>query len=423
MISSGGGPWCRRRGRGTPRALFVVQPVEGVGARAARCAGAWAWPASRRVYTGWAYRNPHGRRLEARRAAPICRGRTRSKATKVRHAVDVHPVAAACLCGLAADSRAGVRAAAAMAARRAAGGLVAADADGTAGTAHPPPAAVRPAGLDGAAADGPVLVAVRADAAARRAVAAAVGWRPSGGRCPHWLAPASAAAVPALAGAAHAVGPGERAAHRRRWCAWTCRSRSCRRRCTAFPSRRSATCMSARPSSAATCRPSSSASMGCRPTWWRSPATWSTARCRNWPHHVAPLAGLSSRHGTFFVTGNHEYYSGAHAWVDELRRLGLRVLMNEHVRAAARRRRAGAGWRGRLQRSPFRRVAPQRPAGRHGRRARRSAGARAAGAPAAQRRGGGRRPASTCRSPATPTAASSCRGTCSCACSSLSPPD
>ncbi|HWI11044.1 MAG TPA: metallophosphoesterase [Burkholderiaceae bacterium] len=47
--------------------------------------------------------------------------------------------------------------------------------------------------------------------------------------------------------------------------------------------------------------------------------------------HVAPLAGLSSRHGTFFVTGNHEYYSGAPAWVAELRRIGLRVLMNEHV--------------------------------------------------------------------------------------------
>ncbi len=47
--------------------------------------------------------------------------------------------------------------------------------------------------------------------------------------------------------------------------------------------------------------------------------------------HVAPLAGLASRHGTFFVTGNHEYYSGATAWVAELRRLGLRVLMNEHV--------------------------------------------------------------------------------------------
>ena len=40
--------------------------------------------------------------------------------------------------------------------------------------------------------------------------------------------------------------------------------------------------------------------------------------------HVAPLAGLRSRDGIFFVTGNHEYYSGAAAWVRELRRLGLR---------------------------------------------------------------------------------------------------
>jgi predicted MPP superfamily phosphohydrolase len=47
--------------------------------------------------------------------------------------------------------------------------------------------------------------------------------------------------------------------------------------------------------------------------------------------HTAPLARLSARHGAFFVTGNHEYYSGAHAWVDEVRRLGLSVLMNEHV--------------------------------------------------------------------------------------------
>ena len=47
--------------------------------------------------------------------------------------------------------------------------------------------------------------------------------------------------------------------------------------------------------------------------------------------HVQPLASLTSTHGTFFVTGNHEYYSGAHAWIDELRRLGLTVLMNEHV--------------------------------------------------------------------------------------------
>ena len=47
--------------------------------------------------------------------------------------------------------------------------------------------------------------------------------------------------------------------------------------------------------------------------------------------HVASLQMLSSRHGTFFVTGNHEYYSGAHAWIRELRRLGVCVLLNEHV--------------------------------------------------------------------------------------------
>ena len=47
--------------------------------------------------------------------------------------------------------------------------------------------------------------------------------------------------------------------------------------------------------------------------------------------HVAPLAGLASRHGTFFVTGNHEYYSGAAGWIAELQRLGLKVLLNEHV--------------------------------------------------------------------------------------------
>lgn len=47
--------------------------------------------------------------------------------------------------------------------------------------------------------------------------------------------------------------------------------------------------------------------------------------------HVAPLADLRSRHGTYFVTGNHEYYSGADAWIAELRRLGLTVLLNEHV--------------------------------------------------------------------------------------------
>jgi predicted MPP superfamily phosphohydrolase len=47
--------------------------------------------------------------------------------------------------------------------------------------------------------------------------------------------------------------------------------------------------------------------------------------------HTAPLARLTARHGAYFVTGNHEYYSNAHAWIAEVRRLGLTVLMNEHV--------------------------------------------------------------------------------------------
>jgi len=46
---------------------------------------------------------------------------------------------------------------------------------------------------------------------------------------------------------------------------------------------------------------------------------------------VAPLADLRAKHGTFFVTGNHEYYSGVDAWMVELRRLGVRVLDNERV--------------------------------------------------------------------------------------------
>lgn len=47
--------------------------------------------------------------------------------------------------------------------------------------------------------------------------------------------------------------------------------------------------------------------------------------------HTAPLARLAARHGAYFVTGNHEYYSGAPAWIAEITRLGLRVLSNEHV--------------------------------------------------------------------------------------------
>jgi predicted MPP superfamily phosphohydrolase len=47
--------------------------------------------------------------------------------------------------------------------------------------------------------------------------------------------------------------------------------------------------------------------------------------------HTAPLGRLAARDGTFFVTGNHEYYSGAHEWIAEMQRLGMTVLMNQHV--------------------------------------------------------------------------------------------
>lgn len=46
--------------------------------------------------------------------------------------------------------------------------------------------------------------------------------------------------------------------------------------------------------------------------------------------HTAPLAQLRARHGTYSVTGNHEYYSGADSWIAEWRRLGLVPLLNEH---------------------------------------------------------------------------------------------
>jgi len=47
--------------------------------------------------------------------------------------------------------------------------------------------------------------------------------------------------------------------------------------------------------------------------------------------HIEPMAQLSARHGVFAVTGNHEYYSGAPPWIEEFRRLGMRVLLNEHL--------------------------------------------------------------------------------------------
>ena len=47
--------------------------------------------------------------------------------------------------------------------------------------------------------------------------------------------------------------------------------------------------------------------------------------------HTSVLRELRAREFTALVLGNHELYSGALPWVAEFRRLGLRVLLNEHV--------------------------------------------------------------------------------------------
>lgn len=47
-------------------------------------------------------------------------------------------------------------------------------------------------------------------------------------------------------------------------------------------------------------------------------------------YDTAPLAYLTSKHGSFFVTGNHEYYWNVHSWINEFKRLGFNVLANEN---------------------------------------------------------------------------------------------
>ncbi len=49
---------------------------------------------------------------------------------------------------------------------------------------------------------------------------------------------------------------------------------------------------------------------------------------------AAPLAGLSAPRGVWFVTGNHEYYSGVDEWLQHLPSLGIRPLRNERVEVA-----------------------------------------------------------------------------------------
>ncbi len=46
---------------------------------------------------------------------------------------------------------------------------------------------------------------------------------------------------------------------------------------------------------------------------------------------VRPLADVRARLGRYYITGNHEYYSGAEPWVGHMRELGWRPLVNEHA--------------------------------------------------------------------------------------------
>lgn len=46
---------------------------------------------------------------------------------------------------------------------------------------------------------------------------------------------------------------------------------------------------------------------------------------------VEPFRALAAPHGVFFVTGNHEYFSGADAWAAHLETMGMHVLRNRHL--------------------------------------------------------------------------------------------
>jgi predicted MPP superfamily phosphohydrolase len=47
-------------------------------------------------------------------------------------------------------------------------------------------------------------------------------------------------------------------------------------------------------------------------------------------YDAAPLGNIKLARGNYFVTGNHEYYSGAKEWIEQIKRLGFSVLINEH---------------------------------------------------------------------------------------------
>ena len=49
-------------------------------------------------------------------------------------------------------------------------------------------------------------------------------------------------------------------------------------------------------------------------------------------YDVAPLKTIQAQFGRYFVTGNHEYYSGVLQWIKKVQALGFDVLLNENRR-------------------------------------------------------------------------------------------
>jgi len=45
-----------------------------------------------------------------------------------------------------------------------------------------------------------------------------------------------------------------------------------------------------------------------------------------------PLVNLKSEKGVYFVTGNHEYYSGVEKWILEIEKMGIKVLNNQNLK-------------------------------------------------------------------------------------------
>jgi predicted MPP superfamily phosphohydrolase len=49
-------------------------------------------------------------------------------------------------------------------------------------------------------------------------------------------------------------------------------------------------------------------------------------------NEVTPIKHLKAKKGVFFVTGNHEYYSGVENWISEIEKFGIKVLSNENIK-------------------------------------------------------------------------------------------